>query len=98
MRYIVALLIIVAPLCIHAQQYRYVRIITTQMGIKEKDKAVFLMPDSQDSSKYYTDLRINDIMDAVQFMEKKGYELVSITPAVFNGVIITTAYMRRRKS
>lgn len=84
-----------------AQQFNYIRISSAQAGVADdKPKLIFTIPNHPDSAKYYNNLKVNDITLAVELMERKGYELMSITPmshTVGIGVlIITTAYMRRR--
>lgn len=92
---------LLSTLVANGQQFKYIRISSAQAGVSDdKPKLIFTMPNQPDSTKYYNNLKINDITLAVELMERKGYELLSITPmshTVGIGVlIITTAYMRKK--
>lgn len=81
-------------------QNRYIRLVTLQTGIEDRMKVVFAMPDTPDSAKYYTSLKIGDMILGIELMEKNGYELVNISTAShsfsMSALLVTTAYMRRR--
>lgn len=82
----------------YSQKHRYVKIATVQAGVNDNNSKVFVtMPDFEDSSRYYTGLKFSDVLHAVEKLESKGYELVSITPSSgMAGTTITIAIMRRR--
>lgn len=83
-------------------QHEYIKIYTVQAGAEDKDKAKFVYPDFPDSAKLFNNLKLPDILLGVQIMERKGFELVTLTPAIqtvgIGGIIVTTAVMRRKKA
>lgn len=100
-KFLYAILLLAVVISAEGQTFEYIKIYTVQAGIEDKDKAKFVFPNHPDSSKVYNNLKLPDILLAVELMERKGFELFSITPAVqavgIGGVIVTTAVMRRKK-
>jgi hypothetical protein len=85
----------------YGQRYDYIKITTVQAGMTDKDKPVVTFANNQDSSKLYSK-KFTEILQAIEHMESKGFELYTINTMVnavggIGGVIITYAYMRRKK-
>ena len=81
------------------QQYEYIKITTVQAGMQDKDKALVTFASNPDSSKFYSK-KFPEILQAIEHMETKGFELYNMNTMVnavgVGGVIITYAYMRRK--
>lgn len=76
--------------------YEYIKIYTVQLSLEAEKKARFGYPNHQDSAKIWNDIGYKDILLAIQVMEKKGFELVTITTSSADLNTVTLAYMRRR--
>jgi len=88
----------ILPLVAFSQKYEYINMVQVKAGFTDKVKIQFDWPSRVDSMTYYSDLKIKNMITAIQTMEGKGFELVTINEyGPGNLVIISSAYMRRRK-
>lgn len=80
----------------YGQKYEYINLTHVKAGIGAKVE--FNWPSQIDSARIYTEMKSKSLLLCVQTMESKGFELVTINEySPGNLVMITTAYMRRRK-
>ena len=88
----------ILPLLAFSQKYEYISMVQVKAGLTDKVKVQFDWPSRVDSMMYYSDLKLRNMITAIQTMESKGFELVTINEyGPGNLVIISSAYMRRRK-
>lgn len=100
MKHVILILTIVVTHFAYGQTYEYIKLTTVQAGMQDKDKALVTFASDPDSSKFYSK-KFPEILQAIEHMESKGFELYTINTMVnsvgIGGVIITYAYMRRKK-
>lgn len=77
----------------YGQQYEYAEAVTAKTGRNGKDNVTFTF--SKDSTDFYNQLKIKNIVDAMQLLDSKGWELITVNTS-FGSLLVTTAYFRRR--
>lgn len=97
MKHLIVLIMLSAVTIRAEAQFEYIKLYTVQAGMKDNDKAVIVFPTSEDSSTLYTNFKLRDVLLAVEMMEYKGFELVSINSVGQSGVVVTIVYMKRKK-
>jgi hypothetical protein len=98
MKAISTVLLILISVSAYGQKYEYINFHQVKIGIDEKAKIEFVWPDHPDSAAMFNNVKIRNPMDAIQQLEKRGFELVTLNEfGPGNQVIVVSVYMRRRK-
>ena len=91
-------IIILLTISANAQKHEYISFSQLKAGVGDKAKIDFTWPDQPDSAKYYSTLKMRDLLVAIQTMESKGFELVTLAEyGPGSLVIVINVYMRRNK-
>lgn len=98
MRAILTIAFISAVLTCGAQTYEYVRFHQVKAGVNDNAKLEFVWPNRPDSATILTNMKMREPILAIQTMEKKGFELVTINEVGPGSLVtIVSVYMRRRR-
>lgn len=98
MRLILFLLGFLISLNALSQKHEYINFYQVRAGVTDKAKIDFSWPDNPDSAKVLSDLKLRDVLKAIEIMENRGFELYSIHEyGPGNLVIVVSGYMRRKK-
>jgi hypothetical protein len=81
-------------------KYEYAQAHMVKAGVNDKSAIDYNFGSTkQDSVKVYKSFGLRNMIDAIDLMERKGWELINITD--YNGapgVLVTTTNFRRRRS